>query len=1096
MKSILLYVLILFSFISITSSQTNKPYLEESKPLSPGAYQFLKYNGLPVSEYTGIPEVSVPIYEINEDGVSVPISLNYHASGITVNEEATAIGLGWNLQFGSVIQIVNDQSDLDPKKTKLLPDYIGSQIPSVLPLRYPTWPLETTGGPTSFPISSPITDYTFPITTGHYFPVNGDYTVDQTQLLTGSDYDSEPDIFKANFLGYSVNFIKDFKNGGQIVVLNKSGYQVQYLSDGSWCITVPSGDQYYFALKNVTSSSVSTAGLNASLTVSPESSVMWSLTKILTKNKKEIDFNYTQTISYKHIPNFSQTWKKYTTTATYNLSSQQIISAFWSYLVSLSTPYETTTNTFNQSEPNVIPSSIVFPLGRVDFYNSDRTDVLGGKKIDSIKVSGDHMSKIYKLNYSYLNSSSVGGNGFTYDFSPYGNGLSSRLRLDSFIDPTGGVYRFNYDPTLLPNKNSFALDQWGYYNGTLTNTSLIPNPTQYNKPELGNNGDNHSANLFYTRASTLNQIIYPTGGSVNFDFELNTFSNYWVPDYNSSSNTVSQGNGLRVKQITWKQSDNSIAKIQQFTYTDGKALLPINLYRNYQFSAGNGNYSNGTINSGAGAYFYINNYSVDEFNGNGYYSQSSLAAMSGVGYTQVTSKYLDQSNNSIGSEVTTFNNNPAILPYNSVQFLTKVSVSLPGREDLSVPKNGLIKSIQYYDQSGIIKKKSTNTYVNYPSALFYGARIYGYGNYIYYVPASLGSVPYWTSQLQTMVADYPIYDFESLLSTTNDVAYFKAGDSVVTTTAAQYNSNRLLTNNIKRGANYKEEIRLNYAVLPAMITQNRLSDITYKYRSIITTTATLPDRAATDAYTFQRTFVQINDKFLPSLDIEKNLNQTSSTNTTYDAYDSFGNVSQVTDKTGTTSLIWSYNGKYLIAKITNAKITDCAYTSFEQKMLEMYGDWQVFPSIPAASREAIVYGSYPLDSRTGIYSNNAGDVISKVVPAKDYIFTLYAKGTGTITVNGSSQTISGGWKRYDWYLANATQVILKNTGALLDDLCFYPPGAQMTTYSYKPLVGLASETDPKGKTSFYEYDNFQRLKTVKDQNGNIVKNYDYHLIGQ
>ncbi|PWS29301.1 hypothetical protein DHW03_05650 [Pedobacter yonginense] len=54
------------------------------------------------------------------------------------------------------------------------------------------------------------------------------------------------------------------------------------------------------------------------------------------------------------------------------------------------------------------------------------------------------------------------------------------------------------------------------------------------------------------------------------------------------------------------------------------------------------------------------------------------------------------------------------------------------------------------------------------------------------------------------------------------------------------------------------------------------------------------------------------------------------------------------------------------------------------------------------------------------------------------------------------------------------------------------PNAQISTYTYKPLVGMTSQTDAKGMTTYYEYDAFGRLKYVKDQNGNIVKSNDYH----
>lgn len=53
------------------------------------------------------------------------------------------------------------------------------------------------------------------------------------------------------------------------------------------------------------------------------------------------------------------------------------------------------------------------------------------------------------------------------------------------------------------------------------------------------------------------------------------------------------------------------------------------------------------------------------------------------------------------------------------------------------------------------------------------------------------------------------------------------------------------------------------------------------------------------------------------------------------------------------------------------------------------------------------------------------------------------------------------------------------------------PGAMVTTYTYSLLKGMTSETDPSGKTIFYEYDGLGRLKLVKDQNGKILKQFDY-----
>ena len=52
--------------------------------------------------------------------------------------------------------------------------------------------------------------------------------------------------------------------------------------------------------------------------------------------------------------------------------------------------------------------------------------------------------------------------------------------------------------------------------------------------------------------------------------------------------------------------------------------------------------------------------------------------------------------------------------------------------------------------------------------------------------------------------------------------------------------------------------------------------------------------------------------------------------------------------------------------------------------------------------------------------------------------------------------------------------------------------AMITTFTYDPLVGVTSITDPRGNVIYYEYDTFNRLKVVRDADGKIVQQTEYN----
>lgn len=97
-KKFIFQILILLQCIKISAQQT--PTII---PPSPQAQAFMRYGEIPVSHSTGVPNIEIPIYTIEGKNLKLPISISYHASGIKVNDVASEVGLGWVLNCGGMV---------------------------------------------------------------------------------------------------------------------------------------------------------------------------------------------------------------------------------------------------------------------------------------------------------------------------------------------------------------------------------------------------------------------------------------------------------------------------------------------------------------------------------------------------------------------------------------------------------------------------------------------------------------------------------------------------------------------------------------------------------------------------------------------------------------------------------------------------------------------------------------------------------------------------------------------------------------------------------------------------------------------------------
>jgi hypothetical protein len=201
-----------------------------------------------------------------------------------------------------------------------------------------------------------------------------------------------------------------------------------------------------------------------------------------------------------------------------------------------------------------------------------------------------------------------------------------------------------------------------------------------------------------------------------------------------------------------------------------------------------------------------------------------------------------------------------------------------------------------------------------------------------------------------------------------------------------------------------------------------------------------------------------------------------------------GNTTQTIDKLGVSSVIMGRDGREVIAKAANANYTDIAFTSFE--WLDIGINW-IYDGVYATTGNAKTgkryyeLTNYPITSSRVLNS------------AKTYVITLWAR-SGSVSVNGSTpalvQSDADGWNLYKTEVSNITSVTITGT-ALVDDVRLYPKGAMMTTYTYAPFVGASAMSDANNRVSYNEYDDFDRLALTRDHQKNILKYYCYRYHG-
>jgi len=641
------YFILLSNFINAQVDISNLVNIDKRIPPSPNASSLGMYADAPVDLYTGIPKIEIPLYDIKIDDYTLPISLSYHSGGIKVEENASWVGLGWSLNAGGVVTRV----------VRGLPDELAEQ--------------GYTGG--GGVVVNDIIALHNTVNCSDPTNVLANQYLNKLIMVAEGNMDATPDIYYYNFAGYTGKFV--FDKDGVIHMLSGSNLEINVVRTNvynsafpdrmfsrpiiSLIITTPDGIKYTFeAIEETHPQTKYNDGVKIYNYINNVSSKWsfsktdrvknpfysaWYLTKIEFPDKPEpIVLTYTPETLYYPVNTYDVFYYKY------EFNSNAGVFYGQDYI------------THSENENTIYGqrlSEISWNSGKIEFipstdYRNDinilSSNTSKGKYLTDIKIyqkknpTNDYvLFKTYQFEHSYF-------------YNPYSdvNQIGSyhfRLKLDKIRTigqggTTSPPYIFEYNTTSLPDKNSAEVDYWGYYNGSgaktrkpnlyclnksYVNSSVntlysIYEPNTTNPYYQFNDGYNREPNETYAQANILTKIKYPTGGYVEYEYELN--------DFMLSSGISKKGGGLRLsKTILSNGSDHSIDIIKEYKYDDVTGLTSGRISQLPQF--GKWNVEAAEVFNGESIENY-HKYCTTLFS----QSQSGLGSTHGsfIGYTQVT----------------------------------------------------------------------------------------------------------------------------------------------------------------------------------------------------------------------------------------------------------------------------------------------------------------------------------------------------------------------------------------------------------------------------------------------------------------------------
>lgn len=422
---------------------------------SPKAWSFMNYGNYSVSHYTGTIDIGVDLFSEKVQNFDLKLGVSYNFLDNKPSTLPSQLGLGFSLNIGGCVTRV----------VRGLPDEKNGYIANA--------------------------------GNKQYFQQNSTNYIND---VIRRDIDNQPDIFYYKFGDYAGSFY--FDDNKNIVQDNFSNMKIEVIYGASDIYGVVfidhQGVKYEFKNYEESTYSPKTLGANGRYNSA------WWITKITFPNAEAIEFEYYPTGFDFLNGNYLQAYELFEEQGIVSLAT---IDNIYNSSVQLRTHFET------------YLKKVTFPNGSINFSFSNRLDKGGekAKKLDEITILNKDSRLIKRFNFSFYENQ------------------TERFKLKKIVESNGNestvLREFVYNGMKLPWNSrdnsapyySDAVDFWGFYNGELGNINQSPIPLKKYKDAIYGKAI-RTSNLEFAKAEILEKVVYPTGGFTSFEYELNDFN--------------------------------------------------------------------------------------------------------------------------------------------------------------------------------------------------------------------------------------------------------------------------------------------------------------------------------------------------------------------------------------------------------------------------------------------------------------------------------------------------------------------------------------------------------------------------------------------